>query len=178
MNFTRQELDAVLTVARKHSERSYWMLLVTFEHGLRVSETLSLTRENFRGQLSIQRLKGSKKTLQPILPAESVETRQAFMKFVAGTDGFLFLPEYTNRTSARVIFWRMMQKFGAEAMLAPDKCHPHILKHTCGRLGYEGGMGIPELKKWLGHVGGQNTLVYMEATEEQAALAFAAAVGR
>jgi hypothetical protein len=39
-------------------------------------------------------------------------------------------------------------------------------------------MTIPEVQVWLGHVNGGNTLKYMEATEEEAACAFAAAVGK
>ncbi len=45
-SLNRTELDALLAVARQHSEQDYLMLLVTFSHGLRVSETLSLTRAN------------------------------------------------------------------------------------------------------------------------------------
>jgi len=39
-------------------------------------------------------------------------------------------------------------------------------------------MGIPEIQKWLGHKNGGNTMKYMEATEEEAARAFATAVGK
>jgi hypothetical protein len=47
-----------------------------------------------------------------------------------------------------------------------------------GRLGYLGGMGVAELQKYLGHVSGSNTLVYLEARESEACSAFAAAMGR
>jgi integrase len=172
MNFTREELDSLFATARKHDVRDYWMLMVTWNHGLRVSETLALTRDNFSGgNLAVRRLKGSEATLQPVLPAESAETRIAFMEFVTATEGRLF-PIH------RATFWRRIQDYGKEAGLATEKCHPHILKHSCGRLSYEGGMGIPEIQKWLGHVNGKNTLVYMESTQEKAAAAFAAACGR
>jgi len=170
-SFTRDELNRLLEVARAHSVADYWMILVTWNHGLRVSEMLALTAENFRGGLlNVARLKGSRKTLQPILAAESPETRSLFMAFVAASSGRLF-PTY------RMDFWRKLQRYGREAGIHDSKCHPHSLKHSCGRLAYEGGMGIPEIQTWLGHVEGGNTMRYMEATEEQAANAFAAAAG-
>jgi integrase len=62
-----------------------------------------------------------------------------------------------------------MIRYGAEAGIPRFKCTPHKLKHATGRLGYEGGMGIPEIQTWLGPVNGKNSMVYMEASEEQAA---------
>lgn len=173
-SLTKPELDSLLAVALKHDVRDWLMLLVTFNHGLRVSETLSLSRINLTGnRLTVARLKGSRKTTQPLLPEE-----EAGLKKLALTPGLFFLPQYTNRGSARTIFWRKMQAYGLEAGISQHKLHPHALKHTTGRLGYEGGMGIPELQMWLGHANGKNTMVYLESTEEQAAAAFAAAAGR
>lgn len=41
------------------------MILVTFRHGLRATEVVSLTRDNFAdGYLDVQRLKGSNRTVQ------------------------------------------------------------------------------------------------------------------
>jgi integrase len=168
---TQPELDALLAVSGEHS----LMFRVTFNHGLRVSETLGLTTGNIPTELiDVQRLKGSKRTIQPLLGGE----RDALMKLAATTTGYFFLPEIENRESARRQFNRLMRRYGKLANVPEHKCHAHALKHACGRLGYEGGMGIPELQKYLGHVSGKNTMVYLEATEEQAAAAFAAAAGR
>lgn len=170
-SLTKPELDSLLIVAGIHR----LMFLVTFNHGLRVSETLMLTKDNLvQFLLDVQRKKGSKRTVQPLLPEE----RDGLLQLAATCEGYLFLPEYANRNSARVIFWRLMQRLGAQAGIPLHKCHPHTLKHTCGRLGYEGGMDIPDIQTWLGHVNGKNTMVYLESTPEQAAAAFAAAAGR
>jgi integrase len=53
----------------------------------------------------------------------------------------------------------------------------HILRHSAGRLAYVGGLGIPEIQTYLGHKNGGNTLVYIQATEEEAAKGFATAAG-
>ena len=168
---TQVELDALLAVSGEHS----LMFRVTFNHGLRVSETLGLTKDNIPAELiDVQRLKGSKRTIQPLLGGE----RDALLKLAATSTGYFFLSEIENRESARRQFNRLMRRYGKLANVPEHKCHAHALKHACGRLGYEGGMGIPELQTYLGHVNGKNTMVYLEATEEQASSAFAAAAGR
>ncbi len=167
----KTELDSLLTVAGIYR----LMFLVTFNHGLRVSETLSLTKHNLaQFMLDVQRKKGSKRTVQPLLPEE----RDGLLNLAATCEGYFFLPEIENRESARRQFNRLMRRYGKLANVPEHKCHAHALKHACGRLGYEGGMGIPELQAYLGHKNGKNTMVYLEATEEQAASAFAAAAGR
>jgi type 1 fimbriae regulatory protein FimB len=167
-NLTRVELDRLLAVAKSHSELDALMLLVMFNHGLRVSEAIGLTREHIvGGHLVIQRLKGSRKTNQPLLPDE-----KARLEALAATvEGRFFKMDRTNA-------WRRMQKYGREAGIEAFRCHPHILKHTTGRLGYEGGMGIAELQSYLGHESGKSTMVYLEAPEHVACSAFAAAVGK
>lgn len=167
-HLTKDELNGLVAVAEKHDPTFALLILVIFNHGLRISEALALTTENLvDGFLVVQRLKGSRKTTQPLLPSE----RQRLEARAAESPKVLF--DYHRMTA-----WRRMQAYGAEAGIPKFKLHPHILKHTTGRLGYEGGMGIPELQSYLGHVSGANTMVYLAASEEQASNAFAAAVGK
>lgn len=172
---TTDELDALLSTAKTYNTNHWLMFMCTFNHGLRVSETLGLTSENIPAELlDVQRLKGSKRTIQPLLPGE----REELLKLAATVKGYFFLAEIENRESACRQFNRLMVRYGALAGIPRFKCHAHALKHSCGRLAYEGGMGIPELQTYLGHVNGKNTMIYLEATPEQAAAAFAAAAGR
>jgi integrase len=78
----------------------------------------------------------------------------------------------------RMTFHRRMVEYGTEAGIAPHLLHAHALKHSCGRLGYKGGMGIAELQSYLGHKNGGNTMIYLQADEGEACAAFAAAVGK
>lgn len=71
-----------------------------------------------------------------------------------------------------------MQAYGAEAGLPEYKRHCHVLRHSAGRLGFIGGMTIPDIQKYLGHRSGANTLIYLESSEEESCNAFAAAIGR
>jgi integrase len=165
-SLTREQLNSLLQVARKHSESDYAALLVGFNHGLRVSEILALTKENVvNGTLVVQRLKRSKKTTQPLLPSE----KTVLETLAATVDGPFF-------TICRKTLWLHMKQYAVEAGL-PSDLSPHWLKHTCGRLGYKGGMGLPEIGSYLGHKNLGNTMIYMQSSEEEAATAFAAAVG-
>jgi len=166
-SLTREELAGLFEQARQVSELDYFMLLVTFNHGLRACETISLDRSNIQGEyLVVQRLKKSEKTTQPLMEDE----KAALLALASVPDKFFPISKRT--------FERKMQRYGKAAGIPPFKCHPHALKHTTGRLAYLGGMGIPEIQKWLGHKNGGNTMKYMEATEEEAARAFATAVGK
>jgi type 1 fimbriae regulatory protein FimB len=174
-SLTKSELAGLLAVAVKHNTLDALMLSVMFNHGLRISEATGLTKDNIvDGYLVIQRLKGSRKTNQPLLANEKAGLEALASKVT----GRFWLAEYAQGTVARVIAWRLVQKYGKEAGIPQFKCHPHVLKHTTGRLAYEGGMGIPELQKYIGHENGANTMKYAEAPEEVACSAFAAAVGQ
>lgn len=163
----RDELDKLLAVTREESFLDYMMFLVTFNHGLRVSEVVGpkgLNKTNIVGDyIVVDRLKQSKKTSHPLLPDEK--------SFLLSLEGVFF-------PTSRYTFWRKMQYYGMKAGIPQFKCHPHALKHTTGRLGYIGGMGLPELQTYLGHKNGGNTMTYAEAGEDEAASAFAAAVGK
>jgi integrase len=166
-SLTRSELAGLLEQAKQCSELDYLMLLVAFNHGLRASEVISLDNKNIQGNyLIVQRLKNSEKTTQPMMEDE----RQG-LQVLAKSEGRFF-------PMSRVTLWRRLKQYGRAANIPEHKLHPHIMKHTAGRLAHLGGMGLPEIQKWLGHKNGGNTMRYMEATEEEAALAFAAAVGK
>jgi integrase len=72
---------------------------------------------------------------------------------------------------------RRIKRYGKAAGIPAFKLHMHILRHSAGRLAYVGGLGIPEIQTYLGHKNGGNTLVYIQATEEEAAKGFATAAG-
>lgn len=161
----RHELDALLAAAKSESTSDYLMFLVIFNHGLRASEAIALSNENLLGNcLVVQRLKRSMKTSQPLLDSER--------------DYLLALPAGRWFPMTRMTLWRRMQYYGAKANLDLSRCHPHALKHSAGRLAYLGGMGLPELQTYLGHRVGSNTMIYAQASEGEAASAFAAAVGK
>lgn len=166
-SLTREQLNSLLQVARRHSESDYVALLVGFNHGLRVSEILALTKDNVvDGYLVVQRLKGSKKTVQALLPSE----KDVLESMSATIEGKFF-------TICRKTMWLRMKQYCKEAGIPSFLATPHKLKHTTGVLGLRGGMTLPELQTYLGHVSGSSTMVYLQTDEDVASRAFAAAVG-
>lgn len=163
-SLTKAELDALLAAA---PEPDRLMLTVAVNHGLRVSELVSLDASNIIGNhLVVQRLKKSRRTTQPLLPNEK--------------DGLLALAKKSGKffPMSRYTVDRRIKEYGKKAGLPAFKCHAHALRHTTGRLGYLAGIGIPEIQKYLGHVSGSNTLIYLESSEEDACNAYAAVVGK
>jgi site-specific recombinase XerD len=72
VSLTDQELLKVLALARKRLLRDHVMLLITYRHGLRVSEALSIRRCDLGGErLTIVRGKGSEPVDQPLLGHEN-----------------------------------------------------------------------------------------------------------
>ena len=163
-SLTRPELDALLAAA---PEPDRLMFLVAFNHGLRVSEVVNLNASNIvDGHLVVQRLKRSRRTTQPLLPNEK--------------DGLLALAKQSGKffPISRWTADRRLKEYGKKAGIPEHLLHMHCLKHSCGRLGFKGGMSIPEIQAYLGHKNGGNTMIYLQASEEEAANAFAAAVGK
>jgi len=166
-SLNKTELDSLLAVARRHSETDYLMLLVGFNHAMRVSELIGLTRESVvDGFLLVKRLKGSRDGIQALLDSE----RDALTRLAASTEGRLF-------PVCRMTVWRKLQQYGKEAGIPEFLCHPHVLRHTACKLGLAGGMSIPEVQRWAGHRSGSSTLIYLETDDQTAGRAFAAAVG-
>lgn len=166
--FSREQLDSIVAVAQKHDPLDALMILVMFNHGLRVSECLSLSAKSIVGDLLIvPRLKGSNDAHHPIQESE----REELLALVAKIPDGRFFP------ICRKTAWARIKKYGAEAGIPEFLCHPHSLRHTTGKLGLKGGMTIPQIQSYLGHKNGANTLVYLQCDEEEASMAFAAAVG-
>ena len=64
-----EETLAVLRAAKERSARDWAMILLAYRHGLRASEICGLRMADVdlkNGALSIQRLKGSMQTVQPL----------------------------------------------------------------------------------------------------------------
>ena len=180
---TKIELDAVLAAAGRHSKRDELMFRLMFNHAMRITEATGgwlvqkdkskvwhegLSAKNIvGGYLVAPRLKGSKSIMHPILPDEK-EALLALAKEV---------PEGRFFPMCRKTAWLRIKKYGAEAGIEETRLFTHVFKHTNGRLGYKGGMTLQEQQEYMGHINGGNTMIYSRATEEEAASAFAKAIG-
>src|SRR5437899_1899229 len=77
-HLTAEQLEEVMTAAMRESARDHAMLLVIFHHALRASEAadLKLSDLNWSSmEITIQRKKGSLKTVQQLVSQRSEERR-------------------------------------------------------------------------------------------------------
>jgi type 1 fimbriae regulatory protein FimE len=164
---SKDELGLMLAQAKVAGPMDHLMILIAFNHGLRVSEVLNLTAENFvDGYLIVQRLKGSCKTAQKLLPNEAA----LLADYKIPECGRLFP---IHRQTA----WRHVKQFGVAAGIPGFKCFPHAIKHTTAMTALNGGMKINEIQTYLGHKSGASTMAYLKVSDEVACKAFAAVAG-
>ena len=154
--------------------RQKLMILVGFEHGLRVSELINLTREDIRdGYVSVQRLKGSLKTIQPY-----VRHPDPVLSEAEGLTKLFGTLKYRERLfpMTRDGVAKLIQRAGARAGLPRHKLHPHVLKHSCAMLTIKRA-GIEHLRQYLGHKSIKSTGAYLRVNDEEASAAIAMSFG-
>lgn len=164
---TKPELVRMLDAVEYPEERL--MMRIAFNHGLRASEVCAIRAEDVNsGYLTVQRLKGSKKTVQPLAKDERAEVEARVSEIKSGP---LFKADRFR------LYYVMKRKAGPLAGLPAHKCHPHILKHTVATLAVRAGVTVDKIQNLLGHASLGSTGRYFVADDEESFLAVAAAVG-
>ena len=144
------------------------MLQLAFFHGLRVSEVINLTADNVRdGQLSVQRLKGSNHTVQPLLESENelLNEKKAVFAFTQNMHGKQRLFDISRQHATR-----LMKRYAKAAGLPAHKAHMHVLKHSIA-MQLIHTAGIENTRQWLGHKSISSTGEYLKVNDEDAARA-------
>jgi integrase/recombinase XerD len=161
-----------LATARAASERDWLAILVAFWHGLRASELIGLTRESISdGYITVQRLKGSLKTIQPLVCDSEplLSERKALEKAASMAEEGKPLFDFSRQH-----FWRIVRKHAKAAGLAGHKRHPHMLKHSIAMQTIKQA-GIENVRQYLGHKSISSTGAYLRVNDEAASAAVAAA---
>lgn len=161
MHLTRTQLDAVLNEARKDSLAMYALFLMTYNHGLRISEAVMLTMGSFDGgYVTVRRLKHSLMTTQPLTEAERLVIQPLLDHCTSPKDRLWFI----SRQAAANKFSRFCRRAGIPQHLA----HPHVLRHSLAMHTIHT-VGIENLRQYLGHVSIANTGIYLRVDDETAA---------
>jgi integrase len=167
----RSQLKALL--AAIPDARNRLMVLVAFNHGLRVSEVINLTGANIRdGYIKVQRLKGSLKTVQPYVkhPDPDLDESEGLEKLaLTANPGEKIFP--MTRFGAD----KLMRRAGSKAGLPAHLCHFHVLKHSVAAQSIQKA-GVEHVRQWLGHKSIASTGAYLRVTDQAAALAILAAL--
>src|ERR1700692_3168757 len=148
-HLTEDELLDVFETARRRSPRDHALMIVCFQHALRASELISLKLGNIdwrNMEITIQRLKGSLKTTQPLFRMrgrpcmDEVSALRTWLKKRSSYSccDFLFVSQKGrfNRNTVNRIFAKYC-RLASEARVArrerpiSKSCsHIHALKHS------------------------------------------------
>lgn len=174
------EVVAVLRAAKARSARSWAMVLLAYKHALRASEVCNLRMRDVdlkNASITVERLKGSLRTTQaltghrgePLL--DELKALRTWMQERQhdGSD-FLFTSQKGGRLH-RTQFFRVFRTVAAAAGLAPEKRHPHVLKHSIATHLVAANVNLALVKAQLGHKSINSTLRYITTTDTQASQA-------
>lgn len=151
---TYEEEDALLQVIKLHGYDRLWHFVrFSVDTGLRVSEVLRLDEGDLsvdtegNAQVLVRNRKGAqgrrKNTLVPL-------TSRAAESFLKWAD--------LNQNMVNEQWDKVRAKLG---QMANPEFVPHMLRHTCATRLIQSGMGLFQVKEWMGHAQIQTTMRYI-----------------
>jgi len=161
---TEAEVERLMKAAtgNRYGHRDATMILVTYRHGLRVSELVDLRWDqvDFRtATLHVRRAKQGTPSTHPIV-GDELRALRRLQREQEPKSPFVFTSERgAPFTSAG--FARMIERAGVEAKFG-FKPHPHMLRHACGYALANRGHDTRALQAYLGHKNIQHTVRYPE----------------
>jgi type 1 fimbriae regulatory protein FimB len=162
---TEAEMQRFLDAARhgRHGVRDYLLLLLTYRHGLRVSEAIDLRLKDFdlgTARLFVRRKKGSLSTHQP-LEGDEIRALRAWLRErdlrQDARSSYLFLSERGPMTRQAVNY--LVKEIGRRAKLR-FHVHPHMLRHSTGYYLANRGYDTRLIQDYLGHKNIAHTVKY------------------
>lgn len=173
---TGPELLSVLRIAHKRSLRDHLMILMAYSHGLRASEVCNIRLSDIvDGSLTIVRLKGSNKTVQPLMPhrgqplLNEITALREYLKVRPNDSGDALFPSLKGGAMGRQHFYTLFKTYAKEAGLPDSKCNPHILKHTAANHLIRSGLDVAFVQARLGHADIGSTMCYVSLNDEEVA---------
>jgi len=167
---TPKEVERLITAAKKRGKRfglrDATMVLVTYRHGLRVSELCSLTWDQIdfqHGLLHVRRVKNGMPSVHQIGGEELRSLRALKRDDDAGRFVFISMRGAPLTPAA---FRKFIARLGVEAGL-PFPIHPHMLRHATGYKLANDGQDTRALQHYLGHKNIMHTVRYTELSPER-----------
>ncbi len=162
---TEAEMKRFLDAARgsRHGTRDHAMMLMTYRHGLRVSELIDLRLKDLdleSARLYVRRKKGSLSTHQPS-EGDELRALRAWLrerdKRADARSSYLFLSERGPMTRQAVNY--LVKESGKRARLR-FHVHPHMLRHSTGYYLANRNYDTRLVQDYLGHKNIAHTVRY------------------
>ena len=166
---TETEVEKLIKAAKanRYGHRDATMILVTYRHGLRVSELVDLRWDqvDFRhGQLHVRRVKQGTSAVHPIVGDELRALRQ-LQREQDPRSTFMFTSERGSPFTTAG-FAKLVARAASPAKLS-FPAHPHMLRHACGFALANKGHDTRSLQAYLGHKNIQHTVRYTELSPDR-----------
>ncbi len=162
---TGAEIKRFLVAARKgrHSIRDFFMMLVAYRHGLRVSELINIRLKDLdidTARIFVRRIKGSLSTHQPI-EGDELRAIRAWLRerenYPTADSNYLFLSERGPLTRQAVNY--LVTEIGKRAELNCE-INPHMIRHSTGYYLANKGYDTRLIQDYLGHKNIAHTVRY------------------
>ena len=170
-HLTEAEMDKLLGVLKhnRHGHRDWLIGLLTYRHGLRVSEACDLRWDDIdltKRTIIVRRLKGSTDSVH-YLERDEVNGLKLLQR-QQQADGikaaYVFINE-RGQPFGRMGIARLVERAGEAAGL-PFPVHVHMLRHSTGYALAAKGMDTRRLQHFLGHASITNTVRYTAMSPE------------
>ena len=166
---TEQEVDQLIDAAGKvgrHGHRDATLIMLSFRHGLRVTELVSLRWEQIdlrQGLMHVNRLKQGNPSVHPLRGPELRALRRLQRDYP--TMPYVFSSERKAPLTPDAIR-KVFGRAGKEAKL-PFPVHPHMLRHACGYKLAQAGQDTRAIQHYLGHRNIQHTVRYTQLSADR-----------
>ncbi len=161
---TDDELQRLMRAARsigRHGHRDATLILLSYRHGLRVSEAVALRWEQVdlaQGRLHVRRLKRGQSSVHPLRGPELRALRRLARHYPISP--YVFVSERGGPLSDSAVR-KLVARAGRYAEL-PLTVHPHMLRHSTGYKLANDGHDTRAIQQYLGHRNIQHTVRYTE----------------
>jgi type 1 fimbriae regulatory protein FimE len=166
---TEDEVSDLISAAGsvgRNRLRDATLILVSYRHGLRVSEAADLRWEQVelkRRLLHVRRIKNGRASTHPLGKQERKWLRR--LRRLHPTGKYVFVSELKGPLTAATI-QHIVARAGQLAGM-PFRVHPHMLRHACGYKLANDGQDTRAIQAYLGHRNINHTVRYTELSPER-----------